>query len=156
MHTVGTLAMKFPAPEYSSRQSVQGTAVRMSSALPKARALGRSMEGSPVGAAVPCKPNTCWARTPTKGAARAASAPSKHLREGSPVSPECRLLQHCAGSSQVAEFVAAKGQPAAEPAHKVVLSGLRLHSSGPGAPEANPTRIAATVSTCHGSKHSHS
>ena len=92
MHTVCILTYKFPAPEYSSRHSVQGTAVRMSSALPKARALGRSMEGSPVGAAVPCKPNTCWARIPTRGAARAASAPSKHLQEGSPVTSQSTVL----------------------------------------------------------------
>jgi hypothetical protein len=54
--------------------------MKQSRAFPMAFALARSKTGSPVLVAVPLKPNIFSARRPTKGAAQAAIAPSKHLQ----------------------------------------------------------------------------
>lgn len=48
-------------------------------ALPIALAFSRSSSLTPVLVAVPLKPNTFSASRPTRGAAQAATAPSKHL-----------------------------------------------------------------------------
>jgi hypothetical protein len=62
------------------RQSVQGTMRNTSKELPRALALSRSFPASPDLVAAPEKPNILSASLPTRGAAHAASAPSKHLR----------------------------------------------------------------------------
>ena len=55
--------------------------MKQSRAFPIAFALARSETLSPVGVADPLKPNILCANTPTIGAAHAAKAPSKHLKQ---------------------------------------------------------------------------
>lgn len=65
----------------NSTLSIQGTAVKARRALPRPRALARFSAGSDPTDAVPVNPNWYRASQPTRGAAQAATAPSKLLRE---------------------------------------------------------------------------